>query len=116
MIWFAVSAATASPVALVVTTPGVSLEGHHTLLQALRDEGMEVSIAALPCSGGSAALRDATRRHLLEAPVAGSRWASREGCGVDVDGEGPPGIECGMSYVPEAARRLLWFYTDQHGR
>ncbi|MDA1264677.1 MAG: hypothetical protein O2816_06320 [Planctomycetota bacterium] len=63
-----------------------------------------------------AALRNATRQHLLEATVAGSRWASHEGCGVEVDGDGPPGVECGMGYVPAAARRLLWFYTEQRGR
>jgi hypothetical protein len=59
------------------------------------------------------ALREAAARRILEAPPGGAKWANQTGCGIDVEGEEEGlAIACGMGFVPEASRRLLWFYTQ----
>ena len=71
------------------------------------------SLGANPeTSAARRVLREHFERTLLGAPLPGSRWASTWGCACEIEGEDAPGIDCGMGFVPEGSRRLLWFYSE----
>lgn len=54
-----------------------------------------------------------TQSEYIESPPPGARWATRSGCGFDVEGkENNMVVGCGMGHVPERSRRFLYFYED----
>ena len=56
-----------------------------------------------------AALAALGRASWVERVVPGSRWALGSGCGVQIEGEPPVAVGCGMGYVSAKARRMLFF-------
>ena len=83
------------------------------------DEGAGVLLveAADPTSGLEQArvdslLADVARRRFVVRRVPGSRWANSRGCGVQVEGEEPVFIGCGMGNVPQLSQRFLYWFTE----
>ncbi len=69
--------------------------------------------AALPRPEASrvAELAARTRERLVKRAPEGARWAVGSGCGVDVEGEEPDAVDCGMGHVPAKSRRFLYLYA-----
>lgn len=60
------------------------------------------------------AARDAAivRKSVVEKPPTGTRWARSRGCGVNIEGEPPAMVGCGMGHVPAKSERFLYFFSD----
>ena len=58
-------------------------------------------------------LADHVRTELVWREILGSRWASSSGCGVQIEGEEPQHVGCGMGNVPRLSRRFLHFFTER---
>src|SRR5690606_2570461 len=62
-----------------------------------------------------AVLAAAAVRRLRDVPPPGARWATHDGCGLDIEGEaeeeGQLAVLCGMGHVPEFSRRFLYFFS-----
>lgn len=56
-------------------------------------------------------LAQAARARLVLGPITDRPWATYAGCGLNIDGEQPELVGCGMGHVPEKARRFLYLYT-----
>jgi hypothetical protein len=56
-------------------------------------------------------LAQAARARLVLGPVTDRPWATYTGCGLNIDGEQPELVGCGMGHVPDKARRFLYLYT-----
>lgn len=53
-----------------------------------------------------------TRARLAGAPIPGAHWAVAGGCGAVVeDDPNPVMYGCGMGYVPERSRRVVYFWA-----
>jgi hypothetical protein len=63
----------------------------------------------------TAVLLAAIDRALIHKRIAGSRWATSQGCGEKIEdpeaGEPALAVACGMGHVPELSRRFLDFLT-----
>lgn len=61
------------------------------------------------------ALAGSARAQWVTQPVPGARWASSDGCGMDIEGEknNLGAIACGMGFVPPLGRRFLYFYVQE---
>jgi len=59
------------------------------------------------------ALAAAAAARITGKAPPGAKWAKSSGCGTEVEGEPPEGIECGMGYVPKISQRFLWFFTKE---
>lgn len=58
-------------------------------------------------------LAERARAELTTAPPPGARWASRSGCGTEIEGEvNERAWACGMGHTPEVSRRFLYFFKD----
>ena len=51
---------------VLVATPGIDVDGYAPLVQALRAEGADPEIVALPCTGDAGALSGLVARRLRE--------------------------------------------------
>lgn len=58
------------------------------------------------------ALADAAKGRATGGPPAGAKWANSSGCGVNIEGEEPVLVGCGMGMVPKLSERFLWFFTQ----
>jgi hypothetical protein len=58
------------------------------------------------------ALADAAKGRFTGGPPAGAKWANSGGCGVNIEGEEPVRVGCGMGRVPKLSERFLWFFTQ----
>jgi len=56
-------------------------------------------------------LADAARARLHLTPITDRPWAVGYGCGVNIEGEAPAMVGCGMGSVPKKSRRFLHLYT-----
>lgn len=70
MWWWLLAPALAAPEVLLVTTPGVELEGYQPLIRAFRDRDVEPVLVSLPCSGDAAALSETVGRAVRAHPGA----------------------------------------------
>jgi hypothetical protein len=61
----------------------------------------------------AATLADEVRARLKDKPPPGTRWAKSAGCGVDIEGEPPVLMGCGMGSVPKKAQRFLYFFAKR---
>ena len=61
----------------------------------------------------AATLAGEVRARLRDKPPPGTRWAKGQGCGVDVEGEEPMMVACGMGHVPKKAARFLYFFAKR---
>ena len=63
----------------------------------------------------TAVLLAAIDRVLIHKRIAGSRWATSDGCGLKIEDpeadQALLGVACGMGHVPELSRRFLDFLT-----
>jgi hypothetical protein len=61
----------------------------------------------------AATLAGEVRARLKDKPPPGTKWARHSGCGVDVEGEPPMLVGCGMGSVPKKAQRFLYFFSKR---
>jgi hypothetical protein len=66
-----------------------------------------------PAGPHAAVLAAEVRKQLKDRPPLGAKWAKGAGCGLQVEGEPPMAIGCGMGHVPRKAQRFLYFFTDR---
>jgi hypothetical protein len=51
---------------------------------------------------------------LIQQAPRGTRWATSSGCGVNIDGEPPEIVGCGMGHTPLRSRRFLYFFKRNY--
>jgi hypothetical protein len=51
---------------------------------------------------------------LTQQSPRGTRWATSSGCGVDIEGEAPEIVGCGMGHTPPRSRRFLYFFKRSY--
>jgi hypothetical protein len=61
-----------------------------------------------------ASLMKLVKSQMVAKPPRGTRWATGSGCGVDIEGEPPEIVGCGMGHTSPRSRRFLYFFRRNY--
>jgi hypothetical protein len=100
--------------------PSWRSRGDYKDLQRLDEETSNQHIGALGAllrkelgddASHAARLAAAVRARITAKPPAGASWAKSQGCGIQIEGDDPVIMGCGMGHTPAKAQRFLYFFT-----